>query len=177
MKIPLTLDPTQGCTLHTVAVPQLLQIGQVAALAGVSVDAVRYYERLNLLTRAPRSTGNFRLFTPDAVERIRFIKQAQEIGLSLNEIRLLIPADRGGAQCREVRDLLAAKLTELDVRLTQMRSFRRKLAAYLSECEQALTQQRQDACPVLSELSHTQPVVRKENNRHKERKGNAKKTL
>ncbi|MBA3255111.1 MAG: MerR family transcriptional regulator [Pyrinomonadaceae bacterium] len=61
-----------------------------AARAGVSVDAVRYYERLKLLPRARRTSGNFRLFGPESIERVQFIKQAQELGLTLDEIKGLL---------------------------------------------------------------------------------------
>ncbi|HEY3040657.1 MAG TPA: MerR family DNA-binding transcriptional regulator [Pyrinomonadaceae bacterium] len=54
------------------------RIGEVATRAGVSVDAVRYYERLKLLPRARRTSGNFRLFGPESIERVQFIKQAQK---------------------------------------------------------------------------------------------------
>ena len=64
-----------------------LRTGELAARAGVSVDAVRYYERLKLLPRARRTSGNFRLFGEHAVERLQFIKQAQELGFSLDEIK------------------------------------------------------------------------------------------
>jgi len=59
-------------------VPSVLRIGALATQCGVSIDTIRYYERCKLLPRAGRSRGGFRLFAPDAVERIRFIKQAQE---------------------------------------------------------------------------------------------------
>ena len=101
-----------------------LQIGEVAANAGVSIDTVRYYERQRLLKPARRSSGGFRLFTQDAVERIRFIKQAQDIGLSLEEIRALLITAGGAAQCQRVHDLLKAKLSELDDRMRAMRQFR-----------------------------------------------------
>ena len=149
----------------------LLQIGQLAALAGVSVDTVRYYERQQLLARAPRSSGGYRLFTSDAVERIRFIKQAQEMGLSLDEIKALIPIGKTGrAECQKVRDLLDAKLQELDARLAQMNTFRQKLAFYLAECEEALSRKDQDTCPVLFELSHSSSLTRSATN-HRSKKG------
>ncbi|HXG64801.1 MAG TPA: heavy metal-responsive transcriptional regulator [Blastocatellia bacterium] len=126
-----------------------LQIGEVAALAGVSIDTVRYYERQRLLERAPRSAGGFRLFTPEAVERIRLIKQAQEIGLSLAEIKELLTTG-GAAQCQRVRDLLQEKLLELDKRIRAMRDFRRTLAEHLAACEAELNQHGAGAsCPVL----------------------------
>ena len=66
-----------------------LQIGEIATHSGVSVDTVRYYERLKLLPRAARSGGGYRIFPAETVERIKFIKQAQEMGFSLDEVKQL----------------------------------------------------------------------------------------
>ena len=93
-----------------------LQIGEVATAAGVSVDTVRYYEREQLLPSTGRTQGGFRLFGPEAVDRIRFIKQAQELGFTLDEIRTMLRAD-GSAECRHVHDLLKTKLAEVGVSL------------------------------------------------------------
>ena len=74
---------------------QTLRIGEVAHRAGVTVEALRYYERVGLLPRPPRSTGGLRRYRPDVLDRVRFIKQAQTLGLSLREIQQLtgvIPA-------------------------------------------------------------------------------------
>lgn len=86
-----------------------LKIGEVATRAGVSVDALRYYERLKFLPRAPRTSGRFRIFTHEHVERAQFIKQAQELGFSLEEIKGLL-ATGGADECRKVRDLLRLEL-------------------------------------------------------------------
>jgi DNA-binding transcriptional MerR regulator len=151
----LTLDLAQGCTLFFVP-ESYLQIGQVAALAGVTVDAVRYYEKRLLLNRAPRSTGNFRLFTSDAVERIQFIKQAQEMGLSLDEIKELFTSDGGAPQCQRVRDLLKEKIRELDDRMKKLRKFRSSLSHHLEACEDELQQHgTAAACPVIVTMTHT----------------------
>jgi len=131
-----------------------LQIGEVAANAGVSIDTVRYYERQRLLKPARRSSGGFRLFTQDAVERIRFIKQAQDIGLSLEEIRALLITAGGAAQCQRVHDLLKAKLSELDERMRAMRQFRGTLTRYKEACERELRDRGRSAtCPVIVNLS------------------------
>jgi MerR family mercuric resistance operon transcriptional regulator len=63
------------------------RIGEVAIRAGVSVDAVRYYERLKLLPRARRMSGGFRVFGVESVQRVQFIKQAHELGLTVDEIK------------------------------------------------------------------------------------------
>lgn len=132
-----------------------LRTGELAERAGVSVDAVRFYERRRLLPRAARTGGGFRLFPPGAVGRIRFIKQAQEIGLSLEEIRGLI-AEGGAAECQRVHDLLRAKLEELDGRIKAMRAFRRTLARHYVACEKELGERGKEArCPVVIEITQT----------------------
>lgn len=127
-----------------------LQIGEVAKRAGVSIDTLRYYEKVRLLPRPTRTSGGFRLFAPEHIERVRFIKQAQELGFSLAEIKGLL-AKGGAEECRKVRDLLKRKLTELDDRLKAMKGFRRVLARHLSECETELEQHGESACcPVVA---------------------------
>jgi DNA-binding transcriptional MerR regulator len=150
----LTLDLAQGCKLPRMARAGL-RIGELAERAGVSVDAVRYYERRRLLPRAARTEGGFRLFGPEAVRRIRFIKQAQALGFSLEEIeKLLAGRGRGAKECRGVRDLLRAKLAELDERLKAMKDFRRTLAGHLAECESELEEHGEAAeCPVIVEIA------------------------
>src|SRR5216683_6933538 len=137
-----------------------LKIGEVATLSGVSLDTLRYYERRQLLPRPRRTPGGFRLFDSGTIEQVRFIKQAQELGFSLDEIGGLL-ATGGAKECRRVRDLLRAKLTELDKRLKAMRDFRQKLAAHLTACEDELKRHGEAAsCPVVVEIMHTPRVPR-----------------
>jgi len=132
-----------------------LRIGEVASRAGVSIDTVRYYEKRRLLPRAPRTEGGFRLFVPEAVGRVRFIKQAQDIGLSLEEIGQLL-ATGGADECQRMSDLLRAKLGEIDARMELMRNFRQTLARHLSACEKELQAHGEAAsCPVVVEITHT----------------------
>lgn len=79
------------------------------------------------MPRPVRSSGGVRLFAPEHIERVAFIKQAQ--GFSLKEIKGLL-ATGGAEECRKVRDLLQRKLTELDERLKAMKTFRRALARH-----------------------------------------------
>jgi DNA-binding transcriptional MerR regulator len=130
-----------------------LRIGEVATRSGVSIDTIRYYERRKLLPRAERSRGGFRLYPPEAVERLRFIKHAQEIGFSLDEIGDLLVTG-GAAECRKVRDLFSAKLEEVDPRINAMRKFRRSLANHLAACERELKERGNAArCPVVIEIA------------------------
>jgi DNA-binding transcriptional MerR regulator len=132
-----------------------LRIGELATKAGVSIDTVRYYERSRLLPRAARTAGRFRVFAPEAVERIRLIKQAQEIDLSLDEIRELLTDGGGIDKCRRVSELLRAKLNELETRIKTMQNFRRTLARHLATCERELDEKGKTAeCPVILEIGH-----------------------
>jgi DNA-binding transcriptional MerR regulator len=130
------------------------QIGELAARSGLTPDALRYYERLGLLPPPQRTPGGFRVYTPAALDRVRLIKQAQTLGLSLQEIRDLVSyADRGGMKrCQRVHDLLQRKIADLDVRLAELQEFRRTLQGYFEECEQALAQHNRAECPVIEHL-------------------------
>ena len=78
-----------------------MKVGAVAKAAGVGVQTLHYYERLGLLPKPQRSTANYRLYSSDAIRRVKFIKKAQAIGLSLEETKQLVDLKgRGSAPCR-----------------------------------------------------------------------------
>jgi MerR family transcriptional regulator, copper efflux regulator len=153
--------------------PGGLKIGELASSVGVSTDTVRYYERLNLLPHAGRTRSGYRLYTEEDIERLRFIKQAQTLGLSLEEIKALMPERGSGlAECQRVRDLLDAKISELDAKIAEARDFKAMLEAYKKECDEALTGKRGDCCPVLSEITrpnHTPPNQGSKKEKHREK--------
>src|SRR5437868_5239455 len=94
------------------------RIGAIAAATGMTPDAIRYYERLGLVPKPARTQGRFRVYPPDTVPRLRFIKQAQTLGLELKEIRtLLCPANgHRREQCQHVRDVLSKHLADVETR-------------------------------------------------------------
>jgi DNA-binding transcriptional MerR regulator len=126
------------------------RIGAFAAAADVTVDTIRYYEREGLLPRASRTAGGFREFTPEIVNRLRFIRQAQQLGMSLREIRDLVEPDNG--RCSAVRDVIAARLADVDRRLRELASFRKTLQTALQRCDQTLARSRHAGCPVAQKL-------------------------
>jgi DNA-binding transcriptional MerR regulator len=84
---------------------------ELGRLAGLSTDTLRYYERLRLLPAAPRSASGYRLFPPQALNRIRLIRGALAIGFSVRELTAIFAErDHGGAPCHHVRDLAREKL-------------------------------------------------------------------
>jgi DNA-binding transcriptional MerR regulator len=130
------------------------RIGEIAQHAGVSVPAVRYYERLGLLAKAPRTSSGSRRYPAEAIARIRFVRQAQTNGLTLAEIRELIALkNRGGARrCRQVQQLLAAKIAGLDEQRAQLDEFRRTLQGLADQCAESLSTAPDPECPVIAKL-------------------------
>lgn len=130
------------------------RISDVAAKAGITADTLRYYERLGVLPRARRTAGGLRQYGDDVLRQVRFIQQAQALGLTLKDVRRLVgDQGRGGRdRCRKVRDLLALRLTDVDAKMVQLRSFRQTLRSHLAACERALEREN-PACPVMSELA------------------------
>ena len=111
-----------------------LRIGEVAARSGISVEALRFYERRGLLGRPARTDSGYRVYEPAVLERLAFIKRAQAIGFSLDEITeiLGIRAD-GQSPCHHVRTLARRKLDALDAQLRALRRYRKELAELLHE--------------------------------------------
>ena len=120
-------------------------------------DALRYYERLRVISPVRRTTGGYRVYTGETIERLRFIKQAQLHGLTLAEIRELLQVDERGAvgRCRRVQRLLQGKLADLDTRLMQLQEFRRSLEGYLAQCNRTLAESPEAECPVVEDLRRT----------------------
>src|SRR5256712_8588531 len=110
-----------------------LRIGAVAKAAGVGVQTLHYYERLGLLPKPQRSAANYRLYAPEAVRRVRFIKKAQALGVTLEGTKQILELkDHGREPCRKVAELGKKHLQEIDARLTQLRAYRRALAQAVS---------------------------------------------
>jgi DNA-binding transcriptional MerR regulator len=137
----------------------VFQIGELAARTGTTPDTLRYYERLGLLPRPARTTGGYRVYTDETVERLRFIRQARTLGLTLHEIRTLVRDRTSGGvrRCRDVRDMLRSKMTDLEARIAELQAFRETLSRYLEHCEQTLRSDGRSAtdpkCPVIETLS------------------------
>jgi len=111
---------------------EILTIGRVGAEAGVGRKAIRLYEAHGLIPRPARGENGYRLYSPETVELIRFIKRAQAIGLKLVEIKEILGIRRQGRlPCEHVRAILQQKLTALDQRLTDLVELRRELRSML----------------------------------------------
>lgn len=117
---------------------QRLRIGEVARLSGIGIEALRFYERSGLLGRPARTSNGYRLYDGQVIERLAFIKKAQALGFSLEEIRRVIEESAGGeSPCADVREIVRRKLKELDEQMREMRRHRNELAKTLAEWDEA----------------------------------------
>lgn len=109
-----------------------MRIGELAATSGMATKTIRYYEDIGLMPAPPRTSAGYRDYGPDAPARLRFVRAAQSVGLTLGEIReVLAVRDGGQTPCPHVRGLIerhAAELTERINTLTEMRRQLRRLA-------------------------------------------------
>jgi DNA-binding transcriptional MerR regulator len=131
-----------------------MQIGEVAKLTALTIDAIRFYERRSLLPKAARTAGRFRLYTNSDVERLDFIKTMQDLGFSLQEIKQLLELrERRLDACDEVSGLLKAKLISVRSKITELQKLETELAADLRKCGRELKHRARHAprgCPVLA---------------------------
>jgi DNA-binding transcriptional MerR regulator len=124
-----------------------LTIGRLARAGGVNLETIRYYERTGLLPKPPRTPSGYRMFPPDAARRLRFIKRAQELGLSLAEIRELLSLRmRPGTSRADIRRRATAKVADIDGKIKALKAMRKTLLALTAQCDGCGPV---DACPIL----------------------------
>ncbi len=131
-----------------------LKIGEVSKQTGIAVGALRYYEKLGLLT-SKRGDNGYRYYLPTAVRQVLFIKKAQALGLSLEEIgEVLTVHEKGDLPCELVRSLLQEKIEKLTSQIQDMVNFKAELEQYRDRW--ANTQpcpQPEDICPLIDTIS------------------------
>jgi DNA-binding transcriptional MerR regulator len=107
-----------------------MRIGELARELGLNPRTIRYYESVGLLPEPERTSGNYRIYGSEDVRRLRFIKAAQRLGLTLDEIgEVLAFAERGQPPCEFVRERLRAEVAAIDARIAELQALRRELAA------------------------------------------------
>lgn len=127
-----------------------MTIGKAAAAAGVGVETVRFYERRGLIARPPRPVdGGFRLYSDDTVRRVRFVREARELGFSLREAAELLQLRDAAADAADVRDRARAKLDDVDDKITRLQAIRHALAGLVERCPGAGSL---DGCSIMAAL-------------------------
>jgi DNA-binding transcriptional MerR regulator len=118
-----------------------MRTGQVADQAGVNIQTLRYYERRGLLPMPTRRASGYRMYGPDAVRVVRFVKRAQQLGFTLDEVESLLHlADGGPDSCHGARHLATDKISDLDRRIAQLTAMRQSLQRLVVTCERPRTQ-------------------------------------
>ena len=131
-----------------------MKIGELASAAQTQVETIRYYEREGLLPPAPRSQGNYRIYGPEQLERLTFVRHCRSLDMTLAEIRVLLRfKDAPLAECGEVNALLDEHIGHVAARIRELRQLERQLKALREQCTGI-----RDAghCGILNELA--QPV-------------------
>ncbi|MEP7207076.1 MAG: MerR family transcriptional regulator [Casimicrobiaceae bacterium] len=127
-----------------------LTIGRLADAAEVNVETIRYYQRRGLLDEPVKPPGGQRRYGPAAALRVRFIKRAQQLGFTLDEVQgLLLLED--GQSCRETRLLAERKLAMIEGRIADLSRMRRLLKGLVAECVDGRRQPQ--ACPIIATLA------------------------
>ena len=125
--------------------------GELAKQGGVKLETIRYYERQGLLLKPPRSAAGYRLFSPESVRRVRFIKRAQELGFSLKEINELLALRIAPNSTRaDVRKRAATKIADIEEKVKHLGAMRKVLVQLTESC---CGNGPASDCPILESLS------------------------
>jgi MerR family mercuric resistance operon transcriptional regulator len=128
-----------------------IQIGELSRRSGCNIETIRYYERIGLLPRPPRSASRYRLYGRDDVNRLTFVRRARELGFSLDEVRALLAlsAEQGRETCVEVRELAVSHLADVRAKIADLRAMERALADAVRRCDAG----EPAGCPLIDALS------------------------
>lgn len=132
-------------------------IGRLAAAAEVNVETVRYYQRIRLMPVPKKASSGIRRYGDAELSRLRFIKTAQGLGFTLDEIADLVKLD-DGTHCKEAHDIAAQKLDTVRARLRDLKSIERSLARLVRQCE---TQRGTIRCPLIDSLIQGSEIDRR----------------
>ncbi len=136
----------------------LLKIGEVSKSSGIGIEALRFYEKSGLLEKPARTRSGYRIYSSNVLDRLAFIKQAQILGFTLDEIKQIIAASESKeSPCIEVRENVRRRLQEMDERIAQMRRYRKELGAALEKWNEDKTIEG-DICGLIESSSIKQPM-------------------
>ena len=135
---------------------KLLLIGQVTDISGIPIRTIRYYESLGLLKSSRRTEGGFRQFSLDVLTRLAFIKRAQNLGLSLEEIgNILQVYDQGQAPCGEIKEKLEDKVLQIDRQIDQLLTLRSEIEGLLSGWKNIGDHHEDTICPIIQNKTYS----------------------
>ena len=142
--------------LHWEQMAQALHIGTAAKQTGLSIDAIRFYQKSGLLKPPARTAGGYRVFTKAEIVQLEFIARAQDLGFSLAEIKELVSLrNENGRACPEVRGLIHRKLQNVTEKIAALKQLESELSRSLRLCDRALKRSTAAVrgCPVIEEIA------------------------
>jgi Hg(II)-responsive transcriptional regulator len=135
-----------------------MRTSELAGQAGVNTETLRYYERRGLLTQPPRTSGGYRDYPTTAVDLLRFIKRAQELGFTLDEVEELLHLNHGGPDsCDAARELAESRRTDLEARIEDLQRMRDSLTELVDTCDLPRADR---SCPLLEAIENLPPSRR-----------------
>jgi MerR family mercuric resistance operon transcriptional regulator len=127
---------------------KIFTIGTLAKMAGVNVETIRFYQRRGLLIEPIRPLNGVRRYTEDDAQRVRFIKQGQRLGFSLDELMELLSLE-DGKHCREAWDIALKKLSSIRERIEGLRTMEKALSDLAESCSKNTGEV---SCPIINAL-------------------------
>jgi Hg(II)-responsive transcriptional regulator len=135
-----------------------MRTSELAGQAGVNTETLRYYERRGLLSQPPRTPGGYRDYPPSTVELLRFIKRAQELGFTLDEVEELLHLGNGGPDaCDAARALAEHRRADLESRIRDLQRMHDSLAELVATCNLPRADR---SCALLEAIDHRPEVIR-----------------
>ncbi len=126
----------------------MYKISEVTKRTGLSADTLRYYEKIRLLPRVPRNTSGIRQYNEKDLSRLKFIKRAQRMNFTLDEIRNLLAMREDPQHAKdEIRQLTAKKLSDIESHLIDLSTLKNELTLLLNLCRAS-----EDGCPIIEDL-------------------------
>ena len=128
-------------------------IGALARLTGVNIETIRYYEKIDLMWKPPRTQGGHRSYGPEHLERLRFIRRARALGFGIDEIRALLTLSSGAVDsCVQARRIAATHLAEVRAKLSDLGKLETVLSETIAQCDAQCCGSTAPPCPVLEIL-------------------------
>ena len=141
-----------------------MKIGELAHIAQTTVETVRYYEKEGLLPETARTAGNFRVYGPNHVERLRFIRNCRALDMSHEEIHTLLGlADRPQDDCGAINNVFDEHIAHVNERIKELGNLKQQLQALRARCQ---SEQGADACGILQGLTAMKTTAKPERHTH-----------
>lgn len=139
--------------MNAITDPRGLGIGALSRSTGVNIETIRYYERIELMRKPPRTRGGHRMYAQEHVERLQFIRRARDLGFGIEVIRALLILSTGGANsCAQAREIAATHLADVQAKREDLAKLEGILSDTIARCDARRAEEIAPACPILEIL-------------------------